>query len=114
QGAEIQVMKEGENLLIIQDGTKNQLNHILIDEVNGHFLEGENGNFYIVYEYYASLNKSKVIYSLSVKETRILVNKVIHFNYNDREGIPFGWIYYCNNSFSFDTVNYDRLTAIES
>src|SRR5690606_29764299 len=81
QSADIQVMKEGENLLIIQDGTKNQLNHILIDEVNGHFLEGENGNFYIVYEYYASLNKSKVIYSLSVKEKRILVNKVIHFNY---------------------------------
>lgn len=114
QSQEIQLRKNNESLLIISSADTVVLKNILVDEANGYFEEGKNRNFYIIYEYYASFNKSMVIYSLHLNCKSINVNKVIHFNYNDKEGIPYGWIYYCNNKMQFNDVNYDVLTGIKS
>ncbi|GAF05756.1 tetratricopeptide repeat protein [Saccharicrinis fermentans] len=111
---EVQLKKENENLLISFNASTVVLKNVLAEEANGYFKEGRNGSFYIIYEYYASFNKSMIIYSCFFNIRNIHVNKIIHFNYNDREGIPYGWIYYCNKKMLFDEVDYDKLTEIKS
>lgn len=114
QSSKIELQKNEENLLITYKNKTILLKGILNPKTNAQFFKGIGTEFYITYEYYASFNKSNIIYSLCLDKNNIKVNQVVHFNFNDREGIPYGWIYYCNKSFPFNKINYDTLTYIKS
>ncbi len=116
QHSELKLHKENEDLVVNDGNLKVVLKNLLIDEVNGHFEleQGDKDCFYVIYEYYASYIKSMVVYSLQYNDSSFIVNKIVHFNYNDKQGIPFGWIFFCNIKMAFDSISYESLTAIES
>lgn len=106
--------KNGKSLLIYSKEDTIELKNILIPEVNAHYKIGCDNNFYIIYEYDASINKSMITYSICIINKELLINKVIQFNYDDKVGVPFGWIYYCNEITTPEKINYDALTNINS
>ena len=107
-----QLNQDNTDIIILTENDTIRLNNVLIPEVNAYYKKGHKNNFYIIYEYLASRTKSMVIYSLLLNTKEIIVNKIVHFNYNDREGIPFGWIYYCNKKMAYNQINFDKLSGL--
>ncbi|QZT38992.1 hypothetical protein K5X82_08855 [Halosquirtibacter xylanolyticus] len=108
------IHKEGEDLVITTNGRDIILRKVLNGNVGAEFFLSDKKNFHIVYHYYGSYTKSMIVYSLYLEENAIGVKHVLHLNYDDREALPFGWIYYCTDKISVQDFNYDSLTSIKS
>ncbi|MDC1107216.1 hypothetical protein OAT16_10950, partial [Prolixibacteraceae bacterium] len=108
------IHKEGEDLVITTNGRDIILRKVLNGNVGAEFFMSDKKNFHIVYHYYGSYTKSMIVYSLYFNKNVIGVKHVLHLNYDDREAVPFGWIYYCTDKISVQDFNYDSLTSIKS
>ena len=116
QNPDLKFIEKGDDLLLIDKSEKYLLKDVIIPELSPVISDCNAYNsFIITYEFFASTVKYRISYFFVLKKDKtIIVNKIVHFNYDDRKGVPFGWIILCNNKFLIDELNYDVLSNISS